>query len=274
MGNFITIASVRRTVGITSTQIIDADVESTITEVEKQVPRYFNTVFAPTERVDILDGSGTEILLLDKNPLLAVRAVNIDGDTVTPAYLHVKKESGQVILGTSAETRVWKNNNPLQCRIKYIYGHVDYSNTSTTSSAAETAGTSVSIAVASTSGFSDNDWCEIYGIDGNREVFQIEGTPAGGAIVADQLVYDHVSGSTIVKLEVNPVFTKLMNIIASLALVLRRVGESSTEITGYTLTEFQVQKGEPYTQWRETATQLIRERDELMERIKIRPYIV
>ena len=70
MGTYVNIASVRRTIGITDDQIDDTDVEAAIVEVEAQVPRYFNTVFAPTERIDFLDGDGSNRLLLDKNPVL------------------------------------------------------------------------------------------------------------------------------------------------------------------------------------------------------------
>lgn len=273
MGNYITIASVRRTVGIGSTDIDDDDVEAAITEVEDEIPRYFNTVFSPTERIDILDGTGTDRIVVDKNPLLSIRELKIDGTTVTPSKIHVYKESGLIILGTSAEVRTFSTASPLDISIKYLYGMVEESTTSSTTSADEVVGTSVSITLASITGFADDDWCEIYGIDGNREVFQIDGTPGSSIIIADQLVLTHVSGSKVVKLEINETFKKLMNIIGSLQLVLRKVGESAVDITGYTIGEFHVQKGEPYTQWRETALQLIRQRDEIYKRFKIRPYI-
>ena len=273
MGTYVTFASVRRTCGIGSSEISDDDVDDTITEVEKQVPRYFNTVFAPTERIDILDGDGTNRLLLDQNPVLSVRELKIDDVTEDPANLEIYKESGYIFLGQTADTSKFSNKRN-SCVVKYIYGTVEHSSTSTTSSAAEVAGTSVSIAVASITGFADNDWVEIFGMDGNREVAQINGVPAGGAIVVDQLVQAHESGSTVVKVEISEIFKKLMNIITSIALVARIVGESYKDTVGYSLGALQVQKGEPYTQWRETALQLIRERDELMKRISIRPYVL
>ena len=59
-GEYITIASVRRTVGITDTSVInDDDVSAIISECEPQVERFFNTKFTPTERIEILDGNGT-----------------------------------------------------------------------------------------------------------------------------------------------------------------------------------------------------------------------
>ena len=264
-GTYVTIASVRRTSGIGSTEIDDDDVSAIIFECEPQVERFFNTKFTPTERIDILDGNGTQRIVLDQNPLLAVRELKIDGDTEDPANLRVYKESGKIELNSEEaltnSTFKWKHQSIV---VKYIYGWVEETSTSSTTDAASVAGTSVALSVASESGFTDNDWVEIYGMDGYREAAQISGSPTTGEIVVDQLVYTHVSGSTIVKLEISEIFKKLMNIICSLAMVARIVGQSYTDIVGYTMTEFSVQKGEPYTQWRETATQLIKERDRLM----------
>ncbi len=264
-GTYVTIASVRRTSGIASTEISDDDVSDVIQECESQIERFFNTKFTPTERIDILDGNGTQRIILDQNPLLAVRELKIDGDTEDPANLRVYKESGKIELNSEEEltnsTFKWKHNAIV---VKYIYGWVEETSTTTSTDAASESGTSVALSVVSESDFANNDWVEIYGMDGYREAAQISGSPTTGEIVVDQLVYSHVSGSTIVKLQISEIFTKLMNIICSLAMVARIVGQSYTDIVGYTMTEFSVQKGEPYTQWRETATQLIRERDRLM----------
>lgn len=272
-GTYVTVASVRRTCGIGSSEISDGDVGSTITEVEKQVQRFFNTVFTPTEKIDILDGNDTNRIILDQNPLLSVRALKIDGTTEDPANLEIYKESGYIFLGEDADTSTFTDKRNAIV-VKYIYGTVENSSTSTTSSADEVAGTSVSVAVADDDGFADENWVEIYGMDGNREVAQISGTPTGNVLILDQLVQTHESGSTVVKLETSENFKKLMNLIASVALVARIVGQSYTDIVGYNLGELHVQKGEPYTQWRETAKQLIKERDEMMARIINRPYII
>ena len=273
MGTYVTIASVRRTCGIGSTEISDDDVEDTITEVEKEVSRFFNTAFVPTERIDILNGDGTNRLLLDKNPLLSIRELKIEGTTEDPANLEIYKESGYIFLGEDADTSKFSNKRNSTV-VKYIHGLVEESSTSSTTSAAEEAGTDVSIALADITDFADEDWIEIYGMDGKREVAQINATPAGGAIVVDKLVLAHESGSKVVKLEISENFKKLMNIITSIALVARIVGESYKDTVGYNLGELRVQKGEPYTQWRETALQLVRERDLMMSKISIRPYII
>jgi hypothetical protein len=272
---FVTVSSVRRTGGIGSDQINDTDVEAIIDECEYQVERFLNTSFTPKERIDILDGNGTIRIFVDKNPLLAVRGLKIDGDTEDPAHLIVYRGSGKMELDTeqSLTNSTFKTGSG-KIVVKYLYGQVENSTTSTTTSAAEVAGTNVSIAVGSITGFANADWVEIYGMDGYREVAQINAIPAGGAIQVDQLVQTHESGSTVVKLEVNQTIKKLMNIVSALAMVARVVGESYTDIVGYTMAEFSVQKGEPYTQFAETARQLIKERDMILSTLKARPYVI
>ncbi len=270
---YVTIASVRRTVGIASDEISDDDVTAIIAEVEPQIERYYNTVFVPKERIDIIDGNGTNRIFSMKNPLLNVRELKIDGTTEDPANLHIYKGSGKIILSTTSTASTFLEKDKAIV-IKYLYGWLVESSTSSTTSADEVAGTDVSVALDSTSGFADNDWVEIYGMDGFRETAQINGTPGAGAIVLDQLVQTHDSGSTVVKIEISPIFEKLMNIVCALAMVARIVGESYTDIVGYSVSEFQLQKGEPFTQWRETAKQLIQERDDIMKRLKARPVVI
>ncbi len=274
-GDYVTVASVRRTSGIASTEISDTDVGAIIDECEPQVERHFNTVFTPKERIDILDGNGTIRIFVDKNPLLAVRELKIDGTTEDPANLHVYRGSGKVELNTNEDLSTSTFLNKHQAIVvKYIHGWMEESSTSTATSASSTADTDVSLTVTSITGFADEDWVEIYGMDGNKEAAQINSTPAGNTIQVDQLVFAHESGSTVVKLEVSEIITKLMNIVCALAMVARIIGQSYTDIVGYTMTEFQVQKGEPYTQWRETAIQFIKERDRLMGMLKRRFSII
>ncbi len=273
MPKYITVKSVRRTCGILEAEINNTDVLSTIEEVESLVPRFMNTVFTPTERIEIRDGNGTSRLILKQNPLLGVRDLYIDGAQEDAANLHVYKQSGKIVLDTSASTNTFLNK-PNAIVVKYIYGMVEESDTSTTTSAATTAGTSVSLSVAAITGFKNNDWLEIYGMDGYKEIAQINATPTGTTIQVDQLVQTHESGSTVVKMVTSEQFKRLMNLVASLALIARIVGQSYTDIVGYTISEMSVQKGEPYTQWRETAIQFIRERDMIMSAIKPRPYTV
>ena len=271
-GDFATVAEVRRICGIAAAEISDTDVGLMIVDAEAKIPRFFNTYFKPTEVIEINDGEGTSRHHLEKNPVLGVRALKIDGTTVDPDDLELQKESGYIFLGTGAEVPTFssKRNSVV---VKYVYGSVIHSQTvSTTSSAATIAGTGVSVSVASETGFAENDWVEILGMDGYREAAKITATGVG-SITLDQLVLTDESGSSIVKLEVEHIFIELMNTVCAIACVARIIGQSYTDIVGYTLAEMHVQKGEPYTQWRETANQLIRLREDIMSRISIRPAI-
>jgi len=270
--NYVTIASVRRTAGIDSDEINDTDVGAIIAECEPQVERFYNTSFIPKERIDILDGNGTSRIFLDKNPVLSVRELRIDGDTEDPANLNISKESGKIVLNSSATTSTFIAKEKTIV-VKYLYGMLEESSTNTITSQASTAGTNVGLIVGSITDFSEDDWIEIYGMDGKREVAQINASPSVNTIQVDQLILSHESGSKVVKLQINEVFKKLMNIACAIAMVARIVGQSYTDTVGYGLGELNVQKGEPYTQWRETANQLIIERDLLMATIKPRPCI-
>ena len=273
-GDFATVSEVRRISGIAATEISDVDVGFMIVDAEAKIPRFFNTFFKPTERIEIQDGDGTNRHHLEKNPVLAVRELKIDGTAVDVDTLEIQKESGYIFLGQGAQppTFLFKRNSVV---VKYLYGSVVISQTvNTTSSADEEAGTAVSVAVASSSGFAEDDWVEIFGMDGKREAAQISSVTDATNIVLDQLVLDHESGSSIVKLEVEHTFIELMNTVCAIACVARIIGQSYTDIVGYTLAELHVQKGEPYTQWRETANQLIKQRDDIMSRISIRPSVI
>ncbi len=272
MGDYVTVASVRRTSGILVGEISDDDVNAIITEVEPQVERYFNTVFTPRERIEVRDGTGTNRLILFNNPVLAVRDLYIDGTQEDTANLHVYKGSGKIELGVDATSSVFKRKVKA-ITVKYIYGFLEESPTPTTTDAASVAGTSVALSVVSETNFTVGNWIEIYGMDGNKEAAQISATSTG-EITVDQLVEAHESGSTVIELIISPNFTKLMNIFCSIAMVARIIGQSYTDIVGYNIGEMRVQKGEPYTQWRETALQLQREKDSLMKTIKIRPSVI
>ena len=271
-GTYITLASVRRTCGIGSSEISDADVKSIIDECEPQVERFYNTSFTPKERIETREGNNTKRIILLKNPVMAVRDLYIDGAQESTQNLIVFKGSGKIELNTEATVNAFKKGTQ-RVVIKYIFGFMEESSTSTSTDAASEDGTSVALSVASESGFSADDWIEINGMDGNQESAQVTAT-ATGEITVDQLVYDHVSGSTVTLLQVNKIFEKLMNYACSIAMVARIVGQSYTDTVGYGLGELSVQKGEPYTQWRETATQLIKERDRLMAAIKPRPVVI
>ena len=108
-GDFATVAEVRRICGIAAKEISDVDVGLMITDAEAKIPRFFNTFFKPTERIEIQDGDGTNRHHLEKNPVLSVRALKIDGTAQDVDELEIQKESGYIFLGAGATISTFAN---------------------------------------------------------------------------------------------------------------------------------------------------------------------
>ena len=142
------------------------------------------------------------------------------------------------------------------------------SDTNTITDADSTAGSSVALSVASETAFADDDWVEVYGIDGNKEVGQVTGTDTG-EITIDELAFDHASGSKVVKLQIPEFIKRYMEIEAGIACALNAIGATYTFNASYGLSEFNVVKGVPYTHWRESFEKMVKERD--FRKSQIRP---
>lgn len=265
---YVTSEQVRTIVGLTTTQISDDDYDDIIYDIEFQIERYLNTSFTPKQTIDILDGTGKATIFTTCGPLLTVRTLKDDTTTHDTKDIQFTRP-GRIRLTTSSTATSFKikENNVI---IEYYFGRVEFpesGGTETTTDTASTEGTSTALSVASESGFAANDWVEIIGTDGNREASKVAST-ASGTITVDETIYNHVSGSLVRKLQIPNLVERLIKISAALAGVARQVGQSAEDIVGYTMGQFSVQKGEPYTQWRETALQLINERDEILEKFQ------
>ena len=95
----------------------------------------------------------------------------------------------------------------------------------------------------------------------------------GVSITVDNLAYPHESGSTITLQAIPAVAKRLCQVSCAMMAVARVVGQSFDEITGYQIGDEHVQKGEPYTQWREVTTQLRKEWDDLWKAFRPRPAV-
>jgi len=272
--SFITADDVRRASGAPASLITDALINEAITIIEDEMKRWMNTAFVPTVRIEHRDGNSLPRMFTMKNPLLSVRALTInDSTTITPAYIDWSKQSGKLILSNAAEggSFIQGTNNTF---IKYLYGLLEDSTTNTSLSTATVAGTTVSMTVGSISGFADEDWVEIIGMDGKREVAQITATPATGAIVVDQLVQTHAVDSTITKLQIPYYIKRFMEIEAAIYVAVYAIGGTYTFNTSYSIGDLSVNKGEPYPQWREVIQRMINERKMRRATIRIRPSIL
>lgn len=270
---YITVTNVRDASGAPSSLITDTQITAIIEVVEGEMERWVNTKFTPTQTIEALDGSGSNRIFTHQNPVLAVRALKTNDTDITVSSIHVHKESGKIELGEDSETAEFlaKTQDTI---IKYHYGLLDESSTNTTTSSASTAGTNVALDVTSETGFADEDWIEINGMDGNKEVAQINTDPTTGVITVDQLVLAHESGSTVVKLQIPVYIKRYMEIEAALSVAINAIGATYTFNASYSLGELSVVKGVPYTHWQASVEKLLKERTMRKDRIKIRPHIV
>lgn len=269
---YITIADVRRSSGVGSDLLDDSQVTAIIEIVEKEMERWINTKFTPYERIEFVDGTGTNFMFTEKNPLLALRSISSNDSDLTLSDLKTEKESGQIIIKTASPGKFLLGTQ--KTIVKYIYGLLDYSDTQTSSTAATTAGSSVAIAVSSETGFSTDDWIEIYGVDGNREVAKITGTNTN-EITVDTLSLTHAIGSIVVLLQIPFNIKRYMEIEASIYCAINAVGATYTFNASYNIMgQISVVKGVPHTHWRESIQSLFKEREMRRKRIKPRPMVV
>lgn len=261
---YISVADVRAACGIQSTLVSDADMTLLIEDMEYLTERDLNTSFSPVRRLDRLQGRTlSPSIRTIKNPLLAVRGVRNDTTAITLSTIIYDRSSGKISLDSTSSARYWCTKID-GVKIDYWYAWLNLSQTVfTTTDAAEVAGTAVVVAVASATGITQNAWVWIEGLDGKAEAAKVSSVSSNN-LTLDQLNYPHEAGSIVTLLERPAWADRLMIVNTAIAAVARVVGASYTDIVGYTYGKIQVQKGEPYTQWRETAMQLVKERDKIM----------
>ena len=199
--SFISVDDVRNLSGVDSDLMTDAQIQDLIDMVETDTSKWLNTKFVPTMQIDILDGNGQDWIYTDKNPLLNVRNLVSDETTVDVSAIHTYRSSGKISFGTNSGLSIFVGKKQ-SVKIAYYFGLLEESSTTTTSSDAAVAGSSVNIEVVSSTNFEVDDWVDVYGIDGNKEVAQVTVVPDSTHITVDQIVYGHVSGSVIVKLQI------------------------------------------------------------------------
>ena len=270
---FVTVAQARIVSGITVALISDDDMTELIEDVEYQVEAFLGTSFAPAVEIDVRDGTRRNVIFTKRAPLLSVRSITSDSVSITPSKVDFKP-SGQIRLLNEAEAAIFAFRRK-SVIIKYVYGRVTWDRlTETTTSNAEVAGTSVVVEIPATTGFAIGDWVEIFGTDGNKEAAKITALVTDTSITLDELIDTHVAASQVRLLKIDKMINKLIKIYVGIAANVRAEGQSFADITGYTIGEFQVQKGEPFTQFREAIIQLTKQKDELLKKVQPTPGIV
>lgn len=270
--SIISAADVRIACGAPTSLISDSDINHFITEVENLTSKWLNASFIPTRRIDILDGNSLPYFFTMKNPLLAVRGLKSDGNTLTLANLHIYKNAGKVALSGDSDISSFVSE-ARSIIVEYYHGWVEYSTTTTDTDADATAGTSVALSVTSETGFATNDWVEIIGNDGYQESAKVTGT-ATGEITVDRLIYGHESGSIVTKLQTPEYIKRFMELEAGIAVALNAIGSTYTFKTSYSIGDFTTNKGVPYPHFNSQVEKMVKERDRLLPKLRPRPGIV
>lgn len=272
------IQGVRDACGVDSTIKSDAEITRMIEDVEARLESFYNTSFTPIVAIDVVDGTAKNNLTLKKNPVLQIRKVRANKDTtINPSGVDVSESSGCIYLNSTAGLY----NFPYGVKntiVEYVYAWLEetrstsapYQQVQTTLDGAITlsnAGGDANKVVSVVDGslFSQNDFVRIWGVDGKREVALVISVNSND-LTLDFISTAHENGSYVTKLQTPEWFVELVNIVAGIKAVAGVIGSQFDEITGYTLGDLSVQKGEPYTQWRETIVRLVQQRDDIMSR--------
>ena len=267
--SYISVSDVRISSGAPSSLIPDADITHAISIVEPQVERLMNTKFTPTHRIDVLDGVDKDRIYTDKNPLLKVKSLKSNDSSITASSLIIDKGSGRIRFGDDSEASQFlvKAHNVI---IEYYFAYlIEDEDNRTTTNGAVTAGSSIDVIVDDAQSFAEDDWVEIYGTDGYREVAKIT-TVSGTTMTVDNLIFGHVDESIFVKQKIPEFVQRYMELEASIYVAIAAIGATYTFNASYQLADLQVTKGVPYTHWRESVEKCIKERETLRKRIKPR----
>lgn len=269
---FVTVDQVRAYSGINESLIGNDDITEMIEDIEYQVEKYLNCDLTPQVKIENRDGNAKFVMFTKRAPLLSLRSLTINDQIVDLTTVKFTR-TGRIELLNGSNTGGFTSLRN-KVFIKYVHGRVEYDKLiNTETNAAASIGTGVEISVLSETGFAINDWIEISSLDGNTESARVTAI-AAGKITVDQLVLDHVTGATVKRLQINLTILRLIKLWCSIMVINRAVGQSFDEITGYTMGVFQVQKGEPFTQFRESIVRFENQAKQIMESLRPTPGIV
>ena len=270
--SFNSVTNIRNLSGVDSDLMSDAQIQDLIDMVEVESKKWINTAFTPTREIDIEDGNGQDFFFTNRSALLSVKQLTVDDDVIDVETIHTHRPSGKIQFGSNSGKSIFVRKKQ-SVKIDYLYGLLENSSTETSLSVASIDGSTVVLSVASETGFAVDDWISISGMDGNEEAAKITAT-AVGTITVDQLVLDHAASSRIIKLQIPEHVKGFMRFESAIACAIYATGNTYTFNASYSLGELSVVKGVPFTHWRESFSQLVKERNFRAGKIKIRPAIV
>jgi hypothetical protein len=127
-------------------------------------------------------------------------------------------------------------------------------------------GTSVDIAVDSSTSFTVEDLFIIEGMDGKIEACKITAKDTG-EITVDELVQDHESGSLITKLQTHELLKQFILYETGVMVGINAIGGSYTFATSYTMPEYSTTLGVPHPHFSKMIDDLVKQRDMLKSQL-------
>lgn len=263
--DYCTTDDILRNVGVTETQINPTELAGMLKDAEAEVNRIIKTTCNPKLEFLRTTGNNKRTYVLQKTPLLSIKGIKISGTDIS-ADNYTYDETGFILLSDTAEQFFISATQP-NVNIKYYYGWLEEepdSNKIKTTQSDVTAGSSVEITLDSVDYLTLSDWVKIVGLDGKQEWTQIKSINATNKTITCELIYDHESGSSVFQGIIPPIIKKLTAVIGGIMGAAYMIGSTYDFVTGYTVPDFTVQKGEPYPAYVKIIDDLKRERDFLI----------
>ena len=254
-------------VGVSDPALPTATMDRILANVDIEVDRIIKTTCVPKTLTQFYDGTNLNYMTLQYIPLLGIKKLEIKDTAISLDKISYKQD-GTIRLHNDAEQSIFYTDNvPGNVRIQYLRGWLEQSTTSTESTAAVSAGNSVEIAVTTGEGanFAADDWVEIIGFDGNREVQQVISQTADS--ITCNLYLDHESETTINKLQVPGIVSQLAAVIGAIMGALNMIGSTYTFATSYSTPDHAVTKGVPYPHFNTNMKGWVSERDFIMSQL-------
>jgi len=252
-------------VGVTSTELPEAQINRIIANADAEVDRIIKTTCVPKKYTWMFDGDNNNLVYLKNIPLLTVNKLEIDDTTIDIDDITFN-QAGQVRLKSTADKSFfYASTTPNNCRIQYTYAWLEQTTVQSDSTVASVAGTDETLTVGDGSLFSENDWVLIEGFDGYQEAAMVKSVDTNDLTL--DLVVPHEIGSTVTKLQVPLIITQLANVIGAIMAALKMIGSTYTFATSYSVPDYQVTKGVPHPHFSANLQGWVKERDFLISQI-------
>lgn len=250
-------------VGITVNEIDATQMTRILEQSDAEVDRIMNTTSVPRKTIEIQDGEQLNYTHLRKLPLLSILKLEINETEISLSNLRFYPEGKIQLLPTAEQTYFYRNNLLRNVKIKFLWGWLEESLVNQETQSDATEGVDQTVSVEDGTKFTDGDYIKIAGFDGFEEVTKINSISTND--LNCDLIYDHETGSTVIKLEVPKVVSILAGAIAAIMSALYMIGQTYTFATSYQTPDYQVTKGVPYPHFQKNLDSWVAERDYLIK---------